>query len=486
MECKFCNAPLEEGMELCPECGRNQTEEVAAEEVCEEPCTCEETCTCEESCECDETCECKETCTCEETCEETPKKKMGLGAWVLTVLLAALIALGAVFSYNYFTKDTEEADPTADVSITGGSSYYAGEEGITAEQRAEVVASVGKGGLLHSLKQTLGLTKPGKAGLTNELLAMYYWDGFYSFYNNYGYYASVMGLDPLAMDTTQYTEDQTWQEYFLSNALTNYWNFTAICAVAEEEGYVLSPEMEADYATTHANLAAMEGIDELLVATYGEGVTLDEYMQYLRLQYISSGYMNDKIAAITVTDEEAIAHYEANMATYKENGIERPAEGVARVSQAMAEDILAQWQAGAATEDFFAELANTYSMDPGSNELGGLYEDVQEGQMVAEFNDWCFDEARKPGDTGIVETSYGHHVMYFVGRNEDGSVNVRHILQESDDPTEWLTVVKNDLMTLKTDALLANARLQYAVYYDLDKIVLSMPTEITGTDVITE
>ena len=33
--------------------------------------------------------------------------------------------------------------------------------------------------------------------------------------------------------------------------------------------------------------------------------------------------------------------------------------------------------------------------------------------MVTEFNDWCFDESRQPGDTGIVETSYGVHVMYF-------------------------------------------------------------------------
>ena len=37
--------------------------------------------------------------------------------------------------------------------------------------------------------------------------------------------------------------------------------------------------------------------------------------------------------------------------------------------------------------------------------------------MVQEFNDWIFDPARKPGDTGIVETSYGYHIMYFVGTN---------------------------------------------------------------------
>ena len=80
-----------------------------------------------------------------------------------------------------------------------------------------------------------------------------------------------------------------------------------------------------------------------------------------------------------------------------------------------AEDLLAQWQSGEATEDSFAQLANENSSDGGSNTNGGLYEQVYQGQMVTAFNDWCFDESRQPGDTGIVETDYGYHVMYFVG-----------------------------------------------------------------------
>ena len=36
--------------------------------------------------------------------------------------------------------------------------------------------------------------------------------------------------------------------------------------------------------------------------------------------------------------------------------------------------------------------------------------------MVTEFNDWCFDAARQPGDNDIVKTSYGYHIMYFVER----------------------------------------------------------------------
>lgn len=89
-------------------------------------------------------------------------------------------------------------------------------------------------------------------------------------------------------------------------------------------------------------------------------------------------------------------------------------------AKAKAEDALAQWQATAGTEDAFAALANELSEDGGSNTKGGLYTKITKGQMVTEFNDWCFDPARKTGDTGIVynEGSYtGYHVMYFVGQD---------------------------------------------------------------------
>ncbi len=71
------------------------------------------------------------------------------------------------------------------------------------------------------------------------------------------------------------------------------------------------------------------------------------------------------------------------------------------------------------TEENFATLANENSDDTGSNTNGGLYEDVHVGDMVTAFNDWCFDPARKPGDSGIVETNYGYHIMYYVGNENE-------------------------------------------------------------------
>ncbi len=103
-----------------------------------------------------------------------------------------------------------------------------------------------------------------------------------------------------------------------------------------------------------------------------------------------------------------------------------------------AEKVLADWKAGDANEESFAALVKDNSTDTGSIENGGLYENVYPGQMVVNFNDWCFDESRKAGDTGIVETEYGYHVMYFVG---DSDVTYRNYLIEntlkSNDMNEW-------------------------------------------------
>lgn len=86
---------------------------------------------------------------------------------------------------------------------------------------------------------------------------------------------------------------------------------------------------------------------------------------------------------------------------------------------AEAESIYSTWRSGEATEESFAALANEHSRDTGSNTIGGLYEQVFRGQMVAEFNNWCFDETRQPGDTDVIYSEdTGYHVMYYVGEDE--------------------------------------------------------------------
>ncbi len=108
--------------------------------------------------------------------------------------------------------------------------------------------------------------------------------------------------------------------------------------------------------------------------------------------------------------------------------------GTDAAAKAKAESLLDQWKQGAATEDTFGALATSYTEDSGSQETGGLYSGVTQGEMVDEFDAWCFDEVREKGDVGIVKTSYGYHIMYFVGAGDAG----------------WETAVYSALVSEKT------------------------------------
>ena len=129
-----------------------------------------------------------------------------------------------------------------------------------------------------------------------------------------------------------------------------------------------------------------------------------------------------------------------------------------------AEELYAQWQSGEATEESFAELANEKS-DDGDGTTGGLYTNVTPGQMVQAFNDWCFDASRKTGDTGIVQTEYGYHIMYFVGNSD---ITYRDYLIQNDlrsaDVQQWqedmmaaVTMTDGDTKYIRTNLVLGSA-----------------------------
>lgn len=129
-----------------------------------------------------------------------------------------------------------------------------------------------------------------------------------------------------------------------------------------------------------------------------------------------------------------------------ENGTTTYSDEEKAAAKEKAESWLQTWEDGDATEESFAALANENSTDTGSKTNGGLYENVYPGQMVSAFNNWCFDENRKAGDTGIVETSYGYHVMYFVGQSDE---TYREYLVKNDltseDYTNWYNALVDAL-----------------------------------------
>ena len=154
------------------------------------------------------------------------------------------------------------------------------------------------------------------------------------------------------------------------------------------------------------------------------------------------------------------AHEHADGETHAEG--ETYSEEELADAKATAEEILALWESGEATEDSFAALANEKSAD-GDGTTGGLYETIYPGQMVTAFEDWCFAEGRKAGDTDIVETEYGFHVMYFSGNSD---VTYRNYLIENElrsaDLTNWynetlasMTTTDGDTKYVRQDLVLS-------------------------------
>ena len=156
-----------------------------------------------------------------------------------------------------------------------------------------------------------------------------------------------------------------------------------------EEGRTAGDMTVIEYATGEGDKKVVNGY---YVLCYGDFI--DNTFNLVNVRHIlvkfEGGTTDKTTGAVTYSDEEKAK------------------------AKAAAEALLEQWKSGAATEESFGELANKESDDQdGKVTNGGLYEDIFPGQMVTNFNDWCFDDARQVGDTGIVETEYGYHVMYF-------------------------------------------------------------------------
>lgn len=104
--------------------------------------------------------------------------------------------------------------------------------------------------------------------------------------------------------------------------------------------------------------------------------------------------------------------------TTDENGNTVYSDEEIAATKATADGYLETWKAGEATEESFIALVQQYSMDSSATE-GGLFEDINPASpYVPNFLNWAIDPDRQTGDTEVIETEYGYHVMYYTGDDE--------------------------------------------------------------------
>lgn len=124
--------------------------------------------------------------------------------------------------------------------------------------------------------------------------------------------------------------------------------------------------------------------------------------------------------------------------TKDENGNTTYSDEEKAAAKAEADGYLKTWLEGEKTEESFIELVKEHSDDTSASE-GGLFENVTpKSSYVESFLNWSIDENRKTGDTEVIESPYGYHVMYYVGASE---LNYRDMMISEDmraeDLEEW-------------------------------------------------
>ena len=223
-------------------------------------------------------------------------------------------------------------------------------------------------------------------------------------------------------------------------------NFDKVCA--ENEGKDV-----ASFATTYAETVVSSADKDTNIGAWllnparktGDMEVIEDEGAMSVILYVGRGLSDDYTVA--VRHILRLTETPASDATDEEKAEIEAANAEAKLR---ADSLLGEWKAGEATEESFAQLAKENSED-GSASNGGLYTGVYKGQMVAEFENWCFDESRKPGDTGIVQTTYGYHVMYFV---EEEGLKYRSDIKaamEAEAYNELLEGLKKDYTTVTSD-----------------------------------
>lgn len=448
MNCKYCNAEISEEHKFCPNCGKNMAQEedilLTAEDGVEETAT----------------------------VQPVQKKK----TWPLILaIIGAVVALGLLACVLLTALGVELMPRTNDILVKDS---YVVENDKAEKKSGTVVATI------HDKE------------LTNTQLQIYYRMQVMDFLSYYGDYASQIGMDvskPLSEQTCYFDDTMTWEQYLLDVAIDTWQNYQTLALLAVENGHTLGEQWQESLDTLPEDLQAQaeegeyESVDAMLEDVIGPGCTQERYMEYVQLVYLSNDYYGTQYDKLTPTQAEAEAYFAENEATFNEQGITKESGLISSVrhiliapkcsaedsesgettceneeeewaaAKAKAEEILNEWKAGDATEESFGELAATYTDDTGSASTGGLYEGIAPGSnYVEEFLAWSIDMNRKTGDTDIVKTDYGYHIMYFV----------------SGEP-QWLSTATTQLLSERTTAMINDAEAKWPIKVDYRKIALA-------------
>lgn len=240
------------------------------------------------------------------------------------------------------------------------------------------------------------------------------YDYYYgSVYNEYAGYLSYFGVDMDAdLSTQMYTEELSWKDYFDELAINKMKQNKSLLAKAKEEGFTYDTTEEYDAFVESIKAQAGEygvSVNDYMAAMYGSYATLDRVEAYIKNDFTASAFYEQKIKDFEPTEEEIQAYYESNS-----SAVDSVDYRVTIVEAEFAEG---------ATEEELSKAMETALAKAEETEKtimteGELQENVTFDEAYYLINEWLFDEARKKGDTTVVEQadSYRYYVVGFEQR----------------------------------------------------------------------
>jgi len=390
--------------------------------------------------------------------------------WADYFLEAAKNTAASVYAMNDaakaagFTLPEEEASNVD--AIISNFSLYAGLYGF-ADAETYLKAMYGKGATMDGIRNYLEMSMLADAYKAAHQESLTYedadlraaeaenFDKYSSFNYNYYYLAASRfreGGTTNEDGTTVYTAEEEAAAVVAAEEAAKAVVSGEIASVADLDAAIAALPINAESTTAKSTAYedyAYASIDEDLAAWLCEDGRQEGDVAYVANMNGDTEVLGYYVVYFHSVDDNAFPMKDARHilvsfqgGTTDEYGSTTYSDEEKASAKAAAEEILNEWMTGEATEDSFAALATERTDDTGSAATGGLYEMIYPGQMVEPFEEWCYDASRKAGDTGIVETTYGYHVMYFVGDNDETyrDFQIRSELAETEH-TEWFNAI---------------------------------------------
>jgi len=237
-------------------------------------------------------------------------------------------------------------------------------------------------------------------------------------------FMSGFGPDDMQMFWEQEQDGVTIREHMLDETLRTAKEYALLYNIAVAAGFSESAESAAQ---------ADAQIESLMMhAEHDEQVFLEDYhmtpaqmREAMRQLNVSAIFLTDYMERIVVSEEDIRAVYEADPDAFGNEvtvrhiliGVnEDMDEEEQEAARELAEDLLVRIDV--LGEDI-GSLVAEYTDDVASIPTEGEYT-FGRGAMVAEFEEWAF--AAEVGDTGIVRTQFGYHIMQKIRTSFDNAM----------------------------------------------------------------